>query len=162
MSTLHQSKKRTKGRLHGPGNYFQTNQQLLIVFARSFSFPKPASTLMELDPAARFGHSGVNKGKGEEYSKGSDKGHEKFSKGGAKGGKGGSSARSAEVVQQAMQAWVDEAERYGEANFYWIPGKASPASIFTEEGNGAQHCCSLRDFMAKPREEMCSLAAAAA
>ena len=55
-----------------------------------------------------------------------------------------------------------EAKQHGEVSFYWIPGKASPAGIFAKEGNGTQHYCSLRDLMAKPREEMYPVAAAAA
>ena len=57
---------------------------------------------------------------------------------------------------------IAEAKQHGEVSFYWIPGKTSPAGIFTKEGSDTQHYCSLRDLMAKPREAMYSLAAAAA
>ena len=48
---------------------------------------------------------------------------------------------------------IAEAKQHGEVSFYWIPGKASPAGIFTKEGNDAQHYCSLRDLMAMAREK---------
>ena len=57
---------------------------------------------------------------------------------------------------------IAEAKQHGEVSFYWIPGKANPAGIFTKEGNGTQHYCSLRGLVAKPREEMYPVAAAAA
>ena len=49
---------------------------------------------------------------------------------------------------------IAEAKQHGEASFYWIPGKASPAGIFTKEGNDTQHYCSLRDLVAMAREKL--------
>ena len=57
---------------------------------------------------------------------------------------------------------IAEAKQHGEASFCWVPGKASPAGSFTKEGSDAQHYCLLRGLAAVPREEMHSLAAAAA
>jgi len=48
---------------------------------------------------------------------------------------------------------IAEAKQHGGASFCWIPGKASPAGIFTKEGNDTQHCCSLRDLMVMAREK---------
>ena len=36
---------------------------------------------------------------------------------------------------------VAEAKQHGEASFYWIPGKASPAGTFAKEGSGMQRRC---------------------
>ena len=57
---------------------------------------------------------------------------------------------------------IAEAKQHGEVSFYWIPGKTNPADIFTKEDNDVQHYCSLRGLVLMPREEMLSLAAAAA
>ena len=48
---------------------------------------------------------------------------------------------------------IAEAKQHGEVSFYWIPGKTNPADIFTKEGNGIQHYCSLRDLMVMAREK---------
>ena len=64
--------------------------------------------------------------------------------------------------ESLVELGAAEAKQHGEVSFYWIPGKANPADIFTKEDNDTQHYCTLRDLMVKPREEMYPLAAAAA
>ena len=49
---------------------------------------------------------------------------------------------------------IAEAKQHGEVHFCWIPGKASPAGVFTKEGNDAQRYCSLRGLAAMAREKL--------
>ena len=67
-----------------------------------------ASTSMEHDPASRFGHSAVNKGKGKAYSKRSG---ERFSKGGAKGASNRGTNTS--TAEQALRTYTKQINELG-------------------------------------------------
>eukprot|EP00531_Pseudo-nitzschia_arenysensis_P008906 CAMPEP_0116127296 /NCGR_PEP_ID=MMETSP0329-20121206/6769_1 /TAXON_ID=697910 /ORGANISM="Pseudo-nitzschia arenysensis, Strain B593" /LENGTH=2217 /DNA_ID=CAMNT_0003621395 /DNA_START=65 /DNA_END=6718 /DNA_ORIENTATION=- len=50
------------------------------------------------------------------------------------------------------EARVAEAQKYGEIDIYWIPGKDNPADLFTKEHKDLAQFNKLRDMMVRPRE----------